>query len=113
MELTNREHEVVTNVYGDEMPHNLREIETEELVAVHDRVSKAVQASYEDDDVDSLGIHLPLEEKIVQVLQERLGSGVDPIKGFEEEPSVFRELVVDSLPPFRFSISHLDHPLVF
>ena len=72
MELTDREHEVVTNVYGDEMPRNLREIETPELVAMHDRVSKGVQASYEDDDVDSLGILLPLEGKIVQVLRERL-----------------------------------------
>ncbi|UWG50706.1 hypothetical protein AArcCO_1399 [Halalkaliarchaeum sp. AArc-CO] len=72
MELTDREHEVVTNVYGDEMPRNLREIEAEELVAMHDRVSKAVQASYDDNDVDSLGILLPLEGKIVQVLHQRL-----------------------------------------
>ncbi|EMA29305.1 hypothetical protein C445_17184 [Halobiforma lacisalsi AJ5] len=39
---------------------------------MHDRVSKAVQASYEDNDVDSLGILLPLERKILDVLYERL-----------------------------------------
>ncbi len=72
MEFTDREHEVVTNVYGDEMPRNLREIETDELVAMHNRVSKAVQVSYGDNDVDSLGILLPLEGKIVQVLHQRL-----------------------------------------
>jgi hypothetical protein len=71
MELTDREYEVVTNIYGD-MPRNLRAVETEELVAMHDGVSDAVQLSYEDDDVESLGILLPLESKIVQVLQERL-----------------------------------------
>lgn len=72
MELTDREHEVITNVYGDDTPRDLREVNTEQLVAMHDRVSKAVQASYDDNDVDSLGILLPLEGKIVQVLHDRL-----------------------------------------
>ena len=72
MELTEREYEVVTNVYGDDTPRDLREVDTEQLVAMHDRVSKAVQASYDDNDVDSLGILLPLEGKIVQVLHQRL-----------------------------------------
>ncbi|WP_152423909.1 hypothetical protein [Natronobacterium lacisalsi] len=70
--LTEREHEVATNVWGADTPTNLREIDTEQLVAMHDRVSKAVQASYEDNDVDSLGILLPLERKILDVLYERL-----------------------------------------
>jgi hypothetical protein len=72
MELTDREYEVVTNIYGDETPRDLRAVETEELVALHDGVSDAVQLSYEDDDVESLGILLPLEGKIVQVLNRRL-----------------------------------------
>lgn len=71
MELTDREHEVVTNVYGDEMPTDLHEIKTEQLVAMHDRVTQAVQLSY-DDDVESLGILLPLEGKITNVLYDRL-----------------------------------------
>lgn len=74
MELTDREHEVVTNVYGEAIPRDLREIDTEQLVAMHERVSKAVQACYEETDVDrdSLGILLPLEGKIVRVLHARL-----------------------------------------
>jgi len=72
MKLTDREHEVMTNVYGAEMPENLHAVETEQLVAMHERVSKAVQASFDDDDVDSLGILLPLEGKIVRVLDERI-----------------------------------------
>jgi hypothetical protein len=72
MELTNREYEVVTNIYGDDTPHDLREIETEQLVAMHDRTSQAIQASYDDEDTDSLGILLPLEGKVLQVLHERL-----------------------------------------
>ena len=72
MELTNREKTVVENVWGEDVPTDLREIKTEQLVAIHDRVSKAVQASYADDDVDSLGILLPLEAKVVRVLHQRL-----------------------------------------
>ncbi|CAI50024.1 uncharacterized protein NP_3866A [Natronomonas pharaonis DSM 2160] len=71
-ELTDREHEVATNVWGEDTPINLREIDTEQLVAMHDRVSKAVQASYDDNDVESLGILLSLERKILDVLYERL-----------------------------------------
>ena len=39
---------------------------------MHDRVTDAVQLCYEDNDVESLGILLPLEGKIVQVLSTRL-----------------------------------------
>ena len=72
MELTDREYEVVSNVYGDETPRDLRAVETEELVALHDGVSDTVQLSYEDDDVESLGILLPLETKITRTLHHRL-----------------------------------------
>ena len=72
MELTDREYEVVTNVYGEEMPRDLREVETEQLWSMHDRVTEAVQLSHEDNDIDSLGILLPLEGKVVQVLTERV-----------------------------------------
>mgnify|MGYP007020471142 CR=1 FL=1 len=72
MELTDREYEVVTNIYGDETPRDLREIDTQQLVAMHDGVSDAVQLSYKDDDVESLGILLPLETKIARTLHQRL-----------------------------------------
>ena len=72
MELTDREYEVVNNVYGDEMPRDLREVDTKWLWEMHDRVTDAVQLSHEDNDVDSLGILLPLEGKLVQALRARL-----------------------------------------
>lgn len=72
MSLTDREHEVVTNIWGDEIPADLHRLDTEQLVAMHDRVSRAVQSSYDDGDVDSLGILLPLERKIIGVLETRL-----------------------------------------
>lgn len=72
MELTEREHRVVSNTWGEDTPDDLREIDTEQLWAMHDRVTDAVQLSYEEDDVESLGILLPLEGKIVQVLHSRL-----------------------------------------
>lgn len=73
MELTDEEHEVVTNIWGEETPADLREIDDERLVAIHDRVGDAVQLSYEDDDVASLRLLLPIEEKVVGVLRSRLG----------------------------------------
>jgi len=72
MRLTEREYEVVTNIYGDELSRDLREVETEQLWSMHDRVTDAVQLSHEDNDVDSLGILLPLEGKLVQALCARL-----------------------------------------
>jgi len=39
---------------------------------MHDRVTDTVRLSHEDDDTESLGILLPLEGKIVQMLHSRL-----------------------------------------
>lgn len=72
MNLTEREFDVVTNIWGDEVPRNLQRIDTEQLVQMHDRVSSAVQASYVDNDVEALSILLPLEEKIVRELHSRI-----------------------------------------
>jgi hypothetical protein len=72
MELTEREYRTVTNIWGDNTPDDLREIDTEQLWAMHERVTDAVQLSYEDDDRESLGILLPLEGKIVQTLHSRI-----------------------------------------
>ena len=72
IDLTDREYEVITNVYGDEIPKGLRAGETEQLVKIHEQVTDAVHLSYEDDDVESLGISLPLEGKLVEVLHGRL-----------------------------------------
>ena len=72
MKLTEREHRVVSNIWGDDTPDDLREIDTEQLWSMHDRVTDAAQLSFEDEDVESLGILLPLEGKIVQVLHSRL-----------------------------------------
>ena len=66
--MTEREHHTVTNIWDDD----LREIGTEQLVAMHDVVTDAVQLSYDDEDVEALAILLPLEGKIVQVLHSRL-----------------------------------------
>lgn len=55
MELTDRERAVVTRTWGDEMPADLREVDADQLWAMHERVTKTVQASYRDNDVDSLG----------------------------------------------------------
>jgi hypothetical protein len=72
MELTDREHEVVTGVWGEDIPRNLREVGHEQLVAMHDRISRAVQTAYVDDDEESLAVLLPIERKLVTVLHDRL-----------------------------------------
>ena len=74
MKLTDREHEVVANVYGEGTPRNLRKIETEQLVTIRNQISQAIANCYAEENVDrdSLGIFLPLEGKIAQVLHDRL-----------------------------------------
>ena len=72
MELTDREYAVVADVWGKETPQDLRVIEQEQLIAIHDRISRAVQTAYVDDDAESLGVLLPIEQKVVTVLHDRL-----------------------------------------
>jgi hypothetical protein len=72
MELTDREYAVVADVWGEETPQNLQAVDQEQLVAMHDRISRAVQTSYVDDDEESLDVLLPIERKIVTVLHDRL-----------------------------------------
>jgi hypothetical protein len=72
MELTDREHEVVTRVWSEDIPRNLREETDRQLVAMHDRISQAVQTAYVDDDEESLALLLPIERKLVTVLHDRL-----------------------------------------
>jgi len=72
MDLTDREYTVVTSVWGEETPQDLDQIEQKLLVAMHDRISRAVQTAYTDGDEDSLAVLLPLERKILQTLRDRL-----------------------------------------
>jgi len=72
MELTEHEHDLVTNIWGDKVPSELQSVGTDQLWVMHDRVTDAVQLSYEDTYVESLTILLPLEEKLVQTLHTRL-----------------------------------------
>lgn len=72
MDLTDREYAVVTSVWGEETPQDLHKIEQELLVAMHDRISRAVQTAYTDSDENSLAVLLPLERKIIQALRDRL-----------------------------------------
>jgi hypothetical protein len=59
--MTDREYRTVTNIWGDDTPIDLREIDTDQLWAMQDRVTDAVQLSFEDDDKELLGILMPLE----------------------------------------------------
>lgn len=69
--LTEREYDTVTNIWGDGVPEDVREMETEMLWEIREQVAEAVTACYEDDDTDALGILLSLEVKVTQVLGER------------------------------------------
>ena len=71
--LTEREHDTVTNIWGADAPEDVREMETETLWEMEQRVAQAVAACYEDDDMDALGILLSLDVKLTQVLGERQG----------------------------------------
>lgn len=72
MELTDREYAVIADVWGEETPRELQAVGQEQLVAMHDRISRAVQTSYVDDDEESLDVLLPIERKIVAALHDRL-----------------------------------------
>jgi hypothetical protein len=72
MELTDREHDVVTSVWGEDIPRNLGDVSRRQLVAMHDRISQAVQTAYVDNDEESLTVLLPIERKLVTVLHDRL-----------------------------------------
>jgi hypothetical protein len=71
MELTNREYEVVSNVYGDDTPPDLREIDTQQLVAMHDRVTDAVRLWLRGQRCGVVGDSVAAGRKIVQVLSTR------------------------------------------
>lgn len=72
LELTEREHDTVTNIWGENTPDNLRMMDTESLWNMEERTAEAVRKSYRDDDMDALGILLGLELKITQVISERM-----------------------------------------
>ena len=58
--LDDQEYTVVTNIWGTDVPEDLRDLSRDMLIDMHDRISRAVQLSFDDDDKDSLGILLPL-----------------------------------------------------
>lgn len=69
--LTNREHDTVTNIWAEDVPEDVREMETEMLWEMEQQVAQAVAACYEDDDMEALGILLSLDVKLTQELGER------------------------------------------
>ena len=71
MELAEREHDVVTNLWGRTVSSDLRKETDERLWDIKRKVSKTVDQCYEDDDMGSLGILLGIELKVSQVLSER------------------------------------------
>lgn len=71
IDLTEREYDTMTNIWGTDVPRDVREIETELLWEIKQRVSKAVVACYDDDDMEALGILLSIEVTVSQVLGER------------------------------------------
>jgi len=71
MELAEREHDVVTNIWGRTVSSDLRKETDEQLWDMRRKISKTVDQCYEDDDMESLGILLGIELKVSQVLSER------------------------------------------
>lgn len=72
MQLTDKEHDVVTDHWDNSIPSELNEVETEQLLEMVVHVARAVGASIQDGDVESLEVLEPLEEKISNALRQRL-----------------------------------------
>ena len=75
MKLSDDEYEVVTNHWGNTVPDDLEEIETQQLLEMLVHVSRAVGASIQDGDADALEVLEPLEEKLESMLTERVVAG--------------------------------------
>lgn len=72
-----RERDVLSNIWGDSVPDDIRHVEDEELLwEMRRQISEAVDECYRDDDMDALGILGPLEYKITEVLAERTSSRI-------------------------------------
>lgn len=72
MKLTDDEHTVVKCVYGEEIPANLGEVETDQLLTMHTTVSRAIETAYEEPEGGDLDILLQLERKIIEALHEQI-----------------------------------------
>lgn len=71
MELTDREYEIVADVWGSDTPADLTAVDREVLIAMHSRFSEAIQDAATDRDETALEILVPLERKVLTVLQDR------------------------------------------
>ena len=69
-ELVDREHETVRNIWAG-APADLRQVDTEQLWAMHERVSQAIARSLQDDDMEAMGVLVPIGVKVSWVLAER------------------------------------------
>ena len=72
MKLTDQEHEVMTNQWGNSVPANLEKIQTEQLLDMLVQVARAVGASIQDGDVDAMEVLEPLEQKLLEVMKNRI-----------------------------------------
>lgn len=72
-DFTDEEYKTITNIWSDDTSRNPGDIDTDLLIAMHERVTDAVQLSFEMNDVVSLQILLSIEEKVVSTLIERQG----------------------------------------
>lgn len=69
--LSNREHDTITNIWGEAIPDDLRKVDTAALWEMKQQVGDAVELSYSDDDMEAMGVLCPLEVKISQAISER------------------------------------------
>lgn len=72
MELSDREYEIVADVWGSDTPADLTAVDQETLIAMHSRFSEAILDAATDRDETALEILAPLERKVLSVLQERV-----------------------------------------
>lgn len=72
MELDDDEYGVIEEVWGSDVPRNLDATDREQLIAMHDRITQAVQTAFRDDDGTALDLLLPLERKLVVELEKRV-----------------------------------------
>ena len=63
MEFSVDEHEVLTNIWGSEVPQNPEMLDDEQVIVMLIQVARGVGASIQDGDAESLTILEPIEQK--------------------------------------------------
>lgn len=69
--LRDREIETANNIWGPDLPRDLGLLDSDVLWEMYHRTSEAIEESYQDDDMEAMGVLCPLNVRVTQELSRR------------------------------------------